>query len=211
MGELIDLRERIADRTRARVGAPPAFFFDLGCPMSYLTAEQVDRIFDVVDWIPTAAALMRDGSQPRYSIQELEHAERRAAELRLPLAWPERFPAAVPSALRATTYAADVGAGDRFALAASRLAFSGGFDLEDPEMLAEAAAAAAIPLDETLRAAGDRERNLQLRATAQGLCRRGMTTLPVIRLGTRWFQGEHAASAAAEMVRIKSLYGAPVG
>jgi len=36
-----------------------------------------------------------------------------------------------------------------------RLAFCGGFDLDDPEVLAEAAAAAGVPLDDCLRAARD--------------------------------------------------------
>ena len=209
MGELIDFTERMADRSRT-AGPRPAFFFDLACPFSYLAAEQVNRMFDLMDWVPTAAALMDDGDHPRYSIAQLERAERQAAELRLPLVWPERFPAALPSALRAATYAADADALDRFALAASRLAFCGGFDLEDPEMLAEAAGAAGIPLEETLQAARDRDRNFRLHATASGLRRRGLSTLPVICVGTRWFQGEHAAAAAIELTRIKALYGASV-
>ena len=42
-----------------------------------------------------------------------------------------------------------------FVLAATRLAFCGGFDLEDPEILAEAAAAAGIVLDDYLQASRD--------------------------------------------------------
>lgn len=210
MGDVVQLADRIADRSRSRPGDRPAFFFDLACPLCYLAAEQVNRLFDSVDWIPTATALMDESDRPRYSIQQCERAERRAAELRLPLIWPENFPAAVPSALRAAAYAADTGAPDRFALAASRLAFCGGFDLEDPEILAEAAAAAVIPLEEALHAARDRTRNVELAATAGGLRRRGLTELPVIRVGTRWFQGEHAAAAAGELLRIRALYGAPV-
>jgi 2-hydroxychromene-2-carboxylate isomerase len=207
MGDVIVLTERIADRSRAPVGARPAFFFDVACPLCYLAAEQVERLFSTIDWIPTAAAGICDEGERAHSVDQHERAERRAAELRLPLVWPERFPAPVPSALRASAHAADEGAGDRFALAASRLAFCGGFDLEDPEILAEAGAAAGIALNETLHAAGDRGRDVQLYATARGLRRRGLSTLPVIRVGTHWFEGEYAAAAAAELQRLQALYG----
>src|SRR3712207_6951120 len=40
-----------------------------------------------------------------------------------------------------------------------RLAFCGGYDLEDPEVLGEAAAAAGIGLDDCLRAARDEGRD----------------------------------------------------
>ena len=71
--------------------------------------------------------------------------------LRLPLVWPDRLPRRARGRSRAAAYAAEIGAGARFALAASRLAFCGGFDLDDPETLAEAAAAAGIPLRACLR------------------------------------------------------------
>ena len=57
--------------------------------------------------------------------------------------------------MRAAAYAAEQGRGGEFVLAAGRLAFAGGFDLDDPEILAEAAAAAGIPLEDCLHAAGD--------------------------------------------------------
>ena len=71
--------------------------------------------------------------------------------MRLPLVWPEHFPRETPAALRAASHAAEIGAGCRFALAARRLAFCGGFDLEGPEILAEAAAAASLRLRTALR------------------------------------------------------------
>ena len=102
-------------------------------------------------------------------------AERRAAELRLPLVWPERFPREVPAAMRAAAFAAEQGRGGAFVLAAGRLAFCGGFDLDDPEILAEAAAAAGIPLEDCFHAAGDaraRRRGRGDRAAAAGGGRR---------------------------------------
>jgi 2-hydroxychromene-2-carboxylate isomerase len=78
--------------------------------------------------------------------------------------WLDRFPADVPRALRAATFASEIGAGPRFALAASRLTFCGGFDLDDPETLVEAAAAAGVPLDPCLEAAGDQALAARFRA-----------------------------------------------
>ena len=143
MGTLIDLQERLADRSRPTRGARPAFFFDLACPYSYLAAERAERLLGDVEWIPAAGRQLRSGPPLPDSDADRERAEHVAALLRLPLVWPERFPSEVPRALRAASYAGEIGAGPQFALAAARLAFCGGFDLEDPEVLAEAAAAAA--------------------------------------------------------------------
>jgi 2-hydroxychromene-2-carboxylate isomerase len=133
-----------------------------------------------------------------------------AASLRLPLVWPDRFPAERPGAMRAAAHAAETGAGARFALAASRLAFCGGFDLEDPEILAEAAAAAGVPLETCLAAAGDPARDAELHATARGLLSHGVLHLPAIRIGQRWFDGERAPADAAVLLRARAVYGRPL-
>jgi 2-hydroxychromene-2-carboxylate isomerase len=200
MGELIVLAERLADRSRVRgQQATPAFFFDLACPFSYFAAERVERLLGEVEWIPAAdrPVAQRELSSFR------SKAERRAAELRLPLVWPEPFPVSVPGALRAAARASQLGAGPRFALAAARLAFCGGFDLEDPEVLAEAAAAAGLTLDQCLAAAGDQALDRSLKATANGLRAQGVGRLPVVRVGGRLFDGERrlleAAALASEL------------
>jgi 2-hydroxychromene-2-carboxylate isomerase len=211
MGELIILAERRADRSRPAPSGRAAFFFDLSCPFSYLAAERVERILGAVDWIPTATESLQVGWGRWEAPAVGREAERRAAELRLPLVWPDRFPAAVPSALRAAAHAAELGAGAQFALAASRLAFCGGFDLEDPEVLAEAAAAAGIPLDACLAAAGDPAEDWALHATAQGLLAQGVRQLPAARVGRRWFEGEGAMPDAAAMLRAGAVDLAPAG
>ena len=137
-------------------------FFDLACPFTYLAAERVERAFAHVTWTAASSETL----QRRCLADDAESVERvrarpsaRAATLRLPLVWPEGFPKAVPAAMRAAAFAAEQGRGGAFVLAAGRLAFCGGFDLDDPEILAEAAAAAGIRLDECLRAAGDARRD----------------------------------------------------
>lgn len=214
MGELIVLAERRGDPSRNTARERPAFFFDLDCPFSYFAIERVERILGEVDWVPTAAVGLHDGQEWHPSRSLRAQAERRAAELRLPLVWPDRFPARAPSALRAAAHAAETGACARFSLAASRLAFCGGFDLQDPEILAEAAAAAGIPLDALLAAASDPTRDGSLHATARGLLAQGVRTLPAVRAGGRCFEGESAPMPAAALLRAGAAYGgslAPVG
>ncbi len=212
MGVLIDLEERRRARRRAPVSAPgPAratLFFDLGDPFSYLAAERVDRAFDTVNWLPVFAAALhrRTLALDAAALGALRtHAERRAADLRMPLVWPERFPSDVPGAMRAASLAAESGRGAAFALAACRLAFCGGFDLDDPEILAEAAAAAGLGLDECLHAAGDRGRDAAMEAAARRLLAEGADRLPVLRVGAALFCGEERIAEAAAAARYAAV------
>jgi 2-hydroxychromene-2-carboxylate isomerase len=213
MGELIFLDQRREAHRGHRASAEPPdgsgsrpgttlsatrakFYFDLACPLSYLAAERVERTLGDAQWVPVSAASLA-GTGAAQPLDELrEQAEHRARRLRLPLVWPERVPAQTPCALRAAVHAAELGAGAAFALAASRLAFCGGFDLDDPETLAEAAAAAGVPLDECLTAAGDPARDRPLLATAHRLRSRGVQRLPALGLEPRIVQGESAVFAA---------------
>jgi 2-hydroxychromene-2-carboxylate isomerase len=214
MGDLIVLKERLADRSRPGRSTLPAFFFDLADPLSYLAAERVERMLGVVEWVPASGAAPREGVAPARACCDIIDAERRAAELRLPLVWPDRFPAPAPRALEAAVHAARIGAGPRFALAALRLAFCGGFDLEDPEILAEAAAAAGIMPDDCFASIGEPSIDETLTATANGLRTRGVSQMPAIRIGHTWFAGEHRLAEAAALRRAPAAYGdplAPVG
>ncbi len=182
---------RNADQT-----AHPAFFFDLACPFSYIAAESVERLLGDIEWVPAYSTEVHP---------DVDAARRQAAALaraaRVPLVWPDGFPAPVPRAMRAAAYAAEVGAGARFALAASRLAFCGGFDLEKPSVLADVAAAAGVCATECVAAADEAWRDEDLRATAQTVRSLGAGRLPVLSAGERWFDGLHALSEAAAWLK----------
>jgi len=195
MGEVIELKEQLADRSRPRGGTRAAFFYDVACPFSYLVAERIERVLGEVEWVPAPAVALDGGARWARFEAAREVAERRA--VRLPLVWPDNFPANTRHALRAASFAGEQGAGASFALAASRLAFCGGFDLEDPEILSVAASAAGLPIDSCLSAARDPSRDVTLWATARGLHARGMRCLPALRLGRRWLEGEHVLESAA--------------
>jgi 2-hydroxychromene-2-carboxylate isomerase len=209
MGELISLAERRAARAEAH--APPvrprvSFFFDLASPWTYLAAERVDRRFAEVRWQPAVGEALpgaRDLAAQRRAVEE------RAAELQLPLVWPEPQPAAARSAMRVAALAADRGRGAEFVLAASRLAFCGGYDVDDPEILAEAAAAADLGLDECLRAAGELRRDGPMERAALRLLAHGADELPVLIVGRTLFCGEHRLPEAAAAFSGRRVAPAP--
>jgi len=209
MGDVINLAER-RDARRSR-GAPvrvprrAEFFFDLSSPFTYLAAERVDRAFEDVVWTPASATALQQG-QPGGDTAGLDRlraaAEERAAMLRLPLSWPERFPADVPAAMRVAAFASHAGRGAAFVLAATRLAFCGGFDLEDPEILAEAAAAANIVLDDCLASARDGGRDGKIEAEGRRLLAAGADRLPALRVGRALYWGEDRLPDAALAARL---------
>jgi 2-hydroxychromene-2-carboxylate isomerase len=209
MGDVIRLSERREalrrrDPGRWRARSRAEYFFDLACPFTYLAAERVERSFDEVAWRPASsdavcrASLVEDAT---CAASVRRAAEERAAVLRLPLVWPERYPAAVPAAMRVASHAAEGGRGAAFVLAATRLAFCGGFDLDDPEILAEAAAAAGVVLDDTLQAARDEGRDGAIEEAGRALLAAGADRLPALRVGRALYWGEERVSEALTAAR----------
>ena len=216
MGEVI----RLAERRQARRGRPRQghaslrgeFLFDLACPFTYLAAERVERAFDDVTWTPASITSLQRGSPANDDVglaAVRAAAEERAATVRLPLIWPENWPADVPAAMRVAAHAAEAGRGSAFVLAAGRLAFCGGFDLDDPEILAEAAAAAGLGPDACLHAAGDRSRDGVIEAAGRRLLAVGADRLPALRVGRALYWGETQVADAAATARLQAA--APAG
>jgi 2-hydroxychromene-2-carboxylate isomerase len=205
MGEVIQLADRRAARRQQPAVRRAEFLFDLACPFTYLAAERVERGFDAVRWTPASTTALRAGSlaaDPAALAAVRAAAERRATMLRLPLSWPETFPTEVPAAMRVASHAAERGRGAAFVLAAGRLAFCGGFDLDDPDILLEAAAAAGLALDECLRAAGDERRDGAIEAAGRRLLAAGADRLPALRIGRSLFWGEGQVAEAAASARL---------
>jgi 2-hydroxychromene-2-carboxylate isomerase len=197
------LRRRGPARQRARSRAE--YYFDLACPFTYLAAERVERSFDDVVWRPASSDALRRTSLADDDVCTAalrRAAEERAAVLRLPLVWPERFPDPVPAAMRVAALAADSGRGAAFVLAATRLAFCGGFDLDDPEILAEAAAAAGVVLGEALRAARDGGRDGGIEDAGRALLAAGADRLPALRVGRALYWGEERVGEALIAARF---------
>jgi 2-hydroxychromene-2-carboxylate isomerase len=201
MGDLIDLQLRRSRRAQA-ARPEPVYYFDVAGPMSYLAAELVERFLGQVEWVAIDGSAQRDADTDIVD-GELTHAaaELHARALRLPLIWPEPFSDGGRRARRAASFACELGAGAAFALAAGRLAYCGGFDLDDPETLAEAAAAAGVPLAPCLDAAGETWRDDELRELGRTLWAQGVSEAPVISVGEHWFRGVAGLRAAGAQVR----------
>lgn len=232
MGELIDLQARRARRgspvdevpafvhdadvpavSRPRSVAghgavprrPMIFSFDPVAPESYLAAERVDRLGGDVTWVPVSplAAPARSDEQARRAA-----IAARARVLRLPLVWPDPAPGSA-RATRVATLAAEQGSLAAFALAAGRLVFCGGYDLDDPEILAEAAAAAGLGIDACLRAAADAGRDAAPQAAGQVLAQRGADRLPCFEVGHTLFHGESRLPEAVAAMRAPARASRP--
>jgi 2-hydroxychromene-2-carboxylate isomerase len=197
MGQLIDLAERAADRSRPTLGSAK-FFFALDCPLSYLAAERVERALGEIEWVPVlgplgcgdaGAATGIAGQGETLARERLARARVEADRLGLPLVEPPRYPLDARRASRVAVYAAAHEGVHQYALSMARLVFCGGFDPDQPDAIAEAAAAAGLDCDAALRAADDPRHDLQIDATSRGLRARGLIGAPAIRIGRSWFEG----------------------
>ena len=199
MGTVTSLEAHRLTRARQTTGArqllPRAtLYFDLCSPYTYLAAERADRLFAGLEWLPASSDVLNGGAP---DADGLCPAIERARQLGLPLVWPEDRHYRVRGAMRVASLAAERGCAAGFVLAASRLAFCGGFDIDDPEILAEAAAAAGIGLDDALHAAGDVARDGAIEDAGRQLLAAGAYRLPALRVGHQLFCGEERLTEAA--------------
>jgi len=146
----------------------PVFYYDLGSPYAYLAGERVSAVFaeagaDPPEWQPILLGGLfkrfdRDswGNGPERE-RGMEECEHRAATYRLPpIRWPDPWPGNTLFAMRAATFAKEIGRAVSFSLAAFRQAFAAGRDLGERDNVLLAAAAAEIH-PRALLAAVDRD------------------------------------------------------
>jgi 2-hydroxychromene-2-carboxylate isomerase len=127
--------------------APPeeraAFYFDFSSPDAYLAAERVIQTLPfAAEWIPIRAPRAWDDGfrcAEERDIARLEIERVAAARMLQNLRWPPPFESEL--ALRAATYAKQIGRVVAFGLAAFRQAYAGGADLGDTDVVLIAASA----------------------------------------------------------------------
>jgi 2-hydroxychromene-2-carboxylate isomerase len=177
--------------------SPPAFFFDLASPAAYLAAERALQVLPGVEWVPVLAAEL-PGAESWESFRcaeerdiALAQIERAAAGHGLqPLRWPDPFPFDSLFAMRAATYAKQIGRTVAFAQAAFRQAYAGGRSLEDPDNVAIAAAACEMHPAAVLRAADLRGVQNALREATARAAQLGVRDVPAVWTGERVVHGE---------------------
>jgi 2-hydroxychromene-2-carboxylate isomerase len=189
----------------------PVFYYDLNSPYAWLAAE---RIHDVLPeppvWQPIAFAfILRHDDRTPWSLGPDRDAgvaeiEQRALERGLPeLRWPERWPRETYSipAMRAATFAAEIGRAAAFALAAFRQQFNAGRGLDDVDNILLAGAACELHPNALLPALERDSIKLRLKDATEDAIERGVPGVPTVRVGDELFWGDDRLEDAATAIR----------
>ncbi len=192
---------------------PPVFYFDLGSPYAYLTAERISGLFteaglEQPEWQPILlGGLFRTFDRDSWANgpgrdEGIAEVERRAAAQGLPpLAWPEPWPGNTLFAMRAATFAKQTGRTVSFALAGFRQAFAAGRDLSDPDNVLIAAAACELHPRALLKATETEAVKGALREATDRAAELGVFGVPSLVVDGEVFWGddklEEAVSAAS--------------
>jgi 2-hydroxychromene-2-carboxylate isomerase len=191
----------------------PVFYFDLGSPYAYLAAERINAVFGAAgaeppEWQP----ILLGGLFKRFGRDSwangpgrddgLRACERRAEAYGLPpIRWPDPFPGNSLLAMRAATFAKEIGRTVSFSLAAFRQAFAAGRDLSDSDNVLLAAAASEIHPRALLAAVERAAIKARLRAATDRAGDLGVIGVPSVVVGGEVFWGddrlEEAAAATA--------------
>jgi 2-hydroxychromene-2-carboxylate isomerase len=194
----------------------PVFYYDLGSPYAYLAAERVNALFaeacgEPPEWQP----ILLGGLFKRFGRRSwgegpgrddgMREIERRASAYGLPpVRWPAPWPGNTLFAMRAATYAKQIGRAVSFSLAAFRQAFVAGRDLTDPDNVLLAAAAAEIHPRALLRAVEREAVKTALREATDRAGDLGAVGVPTVIVDGEAFWGddalEEAIAAAARSV-----------
>jgi 2-hydroxychromene-2-carboxylate isomerase len=187
----------------------PVFYYDLGSPYSYLAAERIHSLFDEPPvWRPILlGGLFRMNGRDSWANgpgreDGMREVERRAAEYGLPpVQWPDPWPGNTLFAMRAATFATQIGKAVSFAQAAFRQAFAGGKDLTDPDNVLIAAAACELHPKALVKAVGTRGVKDALRAATDEAAAHGVIGVPTVVVGDNVFWGDDRLEEAARAVR----------
>jgi 2-hydroxychromene-2-carboxylate isomerase len=196
------------DLTRA------TFYFDLGSPYAYLTAERISEALpEPVAWQPVSlGALFKLTGRSSWSLGDpdrrragIAEVERRARRYGLPAVhWPDPWPTDYLFAMRAATFAFRVGRGRAFTMHAFRQAFQHGHDLAICEHVLRAADLAGLDPRAVDDAAGDPEIKLALRSATDAAHALGVSGVPTIAVAGELFWGDDLLpDAAAALSRLQ--------
>jgi 2-hydroxychromene-2-carboxylate isomerase len=197
----------------AETRPPVTFYFDLGSPYAYLTAERISGLFteaglEQPEWQPILlGGLFRTFGRDSWAngqerAEGIAEVERRAATYGLPpLAWPEPWPGNTLFAMRVATFAKQTGRTVSFALAAFRQAFAAGRDLSEPDNVLIAAAACELHPNALLKAVGTEIVKSALREATDSAAELGVLGVPALVVNGEVFWGddrvEEAVAAAS--------------
>jgi 2-hydroxychromene-2-carboxylate isomerase len=186
------------------------FYFDLGSPYAYLTAERISGLFtdaelEQPEWQPILLGGLfkhfgRDSWANGPGRQEgMAKVERRARDYGLPaLVWPDPWPGNTLYAMRAATFAKQTGRTVSFALAAFRQAFAAGRDLSEPDNVLISAAACELHPNAVSKATGTESVKRALIEATERAAELGVIGVPSLVVGGEVFWGDDRVEEAVE-------------
>jgi 2-hydroxychromene-2-carboxylate isomerase len=183
----------------------PVFYYDLGSPYAYLAAERIHGVLPVVPvWQPIllGGIWQRTGGRSWATTdargEGMAEVERRARDYGLmPLRWPDPWPGNYLAAMRAATFAQQIGRTVAFALAAFRQAFAGGRDLSEVDNVVIAAAACELHPKALLQAIETQSVKDRLKQATAEAYERGVRGVPSVAVGDEVFWGDDRLEEAA--------------
>jgi len=186
------------------------FYFDLGSPYAYLTAERISGLFtdaelEQPEWQPILLGGLfkrfgRDSWANGPGREEgMAEVQRRAADYGLPaLVWPDPWPGNTLYAMRAATFAKQTGRTVSFALAAFRQAFAAGRDLSEPDNVLISAAACELHPNAVSKATGTESVKRTLIEATERAAKLGVIGVPSLVVGGEVFWGDDRVEEAVE-------------
>jgi 2-hydroxychromene-2-carboxylate isomerase len=189
------------------------FYYDLGSPYAYLTAERLTQVLpEMPVWQPILlGGIWKQTGGRSWAVTDGREAgmaeiERRAADYGLmPIRWPEGWPNNTLHAMRVAVWAQQIGRTVAFSLAAFRQAFAGGKDLSDMDYVLMAAAACELHPNAVLKAIETQSVKDRLREVTQEAYERGVRGVPTVAVGEDLFWGDdRLEDAAAALDRHRS-------
>ncbi len=182
------------------------FYFDLGSPYAYLTAERLPSLTDEpIDWQPVSlGGLFKLAGRSSWALGEdrgrqagMAEIEHRARVYELPpIRWPDPWPTNYLMAMRAATFAFSVGRGREFTIQAFRDAFQRGRELSIPANVIEAAEQAGLDPREVELATQDPHIKQALREATDAAYELGVIGVPTIAVDGVPFWGDDRVEGA---------------
>jgi 2-hydroxychromene-2-carboxylate isomerase len=193
-------------------GEAPAFYFDVSSPEAYLVAERILQVMPVAtEWVPVLARDLPGGDvfdgfrcadERDIALARIERAA--AARGLQPVRWPDPFPFDSELAMRAATFARQIGRSVAFGLAAFRQAYAGGRSLAVRDNVLIAASACEMHPSAVLRAVGTRSVSAALQQATAAASARGARGTPAIAVAGRAFHGDAGLDEAAAFARVNA-------
>jgi 2-hydroxychromene-2-carboxylate isomerase len=190
--------------------ARATFYYDLGSPYAYLSAERISGLFteaelEQPEWQPILLGGLfqhfgRDswGNGPERETGMVEVERRAAAYALAPIVWPDPWPGNMLTAMRVATFAKQTGRTVSFSLAAFRQQFAAGRDLSDPDNVMIAGAACELHPRALLKAIETSIVKDALRAATDAAAARGVEGVPALVVGEEVFWGDDRLEAGVQ-------------